>query len=333
MPGIVIGCAIENNIKIYNSVVSIVTTELYILQEDISPDGSNSLSTYTNKMEGRRSDPPFCLSVDGKSVSNVVYEYFGDFLVITRIEALNHTENDTGTTVVVEQELSGLLVKGQTFDLTLEGNIIKGSLENYSCIGCTRADIYTIEMVWLDLISSTIISSQIEGTLEVSHTLYPLRWWLDMNLAEILTSLQVILIEITAGLFTYPRAHPHGLSIWVNSDTGALFLARGWLEWEGSLQFQAVTIMNSNLDVFTNTIHEVLGTYIDFVLIYVDITNMVGWNLVAIKWSLVDLYLIPTSVILSESLGTRNPEIVTLRSNTLTAFYLMNGSELIGVLW
>ena len=172
-------------------------------------------------------------------------------------------------------------------------------------------------MIGLVIVCRTVVRSHIKAAVIVSHALQPLGRHLHMDLAEIGARLQIIPVEVPAALFTDPGTHPHRFCIRVHRDPGALQLSAFRLKGEGAFELQRIAVIDRDLNVFPDTVHKILSADVQFILIYIDIRDVIDFQVIALEGVVVYENQIPVFIILCQGGGTAYPVIPVLGTNAL----------------
>ena len=141
---------------------------------------------------------------------------FADFLVIAGIEALAHAKNNAGAAIHQDHQVAGYRILAKTLDFALLDGFVKSLFQNNGGIG-GGAYFHAINVVGLVVIGCAVIGCDKKVAIDPVNALHPLRHGLQMNLAQVF-AVDVVFIEITAGFFAHPGAHPDCLFYRVNGN-------------------------------------------------------------------------------------------------------------------
>ena len=150
-----------------------------------------------------------------------------------------------------------------------------------------------------------------------------------MYFSKVFSCLQVIFVEISAALFSNPGAHPYCLRIRIDCNSGAFQLAAFSFKRESTLQFKRICIINRDLNVLSYAVHKVLGADVEFIIINIDVSNMVYFQRIAFERIIIGFNQFPVLVIFCQSCGTAHPVIITFAAYALASVYLYRADQLI----
>ena len=161
------------------------------------------------------------------------------------------------------------------------------------------------------------------------YALQPLRRRIHFKPSLVFFCIKIVHIEILTGLIIDPGGHIYRPRIWICSYPAALELPGILPEREYSLELQCIAVIDCDLYVPAFAVHKVFHAEIQLIVVYIDVTDMVDLESIALERFIVLRNDFPVAVIFSECPGSANPVIPVLRAYTLSACDSMDIRQLI----
>ena len=199
------------------------------------------------------------------------------------IKPRRHPGDDFCAPVVQHQKLPALLIKREPFDLTLPDHIIKCLFQTDLTGSILFRQVNPVHMVRRILPCIPVIACQIQASLKAGDALQPFRARLHPKLPPVLPCIQVIHVQSLTGFVIDPGGQIDRSGIRIHCDAAALHLAGIGAERKDPLQLQRVPVVDGNLDVFPIAILKVFHAQIQFIIVHVNVADMVDFQRIACK--------------------------------------------------
>lgn len=184
-------------------------------------------------------------------------------------------------------------------------------------VGLVR-DIDAVQIVRLVEIRIAVVRGDEQLALPVMDALNLLRYGLQVHLAQVFAGVQAVFINITPAFLAYPGDHPYRALVGIDANAGHFLLSAGRLEAERALELERFSIVNGNLDILADAVHEILGTDKNFAVENVDAANVIGRNRVAVKRRLIGKQQLAVLVVLVECFAAADVVVIAVAGNALT---------------
>ena len=153
-----------------------------------------------------------------------------------------------------------------------------------------------------------------------------------MNLSQIFSCFQVVFVEVSPAFLADPGTHPYCLGIGIYRNPGTLQLPALRLKGKCPLQLKCICVIDRNLDILSDAVHEILGTCVNLVLIDVDISEVIDLCLIPFERIVIHRDQVPVLIILGQCSGSAYPVIISFTAHTLSAVHLHGSFRLIVIL-
>ena len=99
------------------------------------------------------------------------------------------------------------------------------------------------------------------------------------------------------------------------------------LKGEGAFELQRIAVVDRDLNAFSDAVHEILSADVQFILIHVDIRDVIDFQLIALEGIIVFKNQIPVFIVFCQGGGAAHPVIPALGANALPALNLHRAGQ------
>ena len=191
------------------------------------------------------------------------------------------------------------------------------------------ADRDPVHMVRSVVIGVSVVAGHEEAAFKIGDALDPHRRFIHPELSLVVSGIQIVHVQETAGFVVDPGGHIDGTGIRIYCYPAALHLSGIGAEREDPFEFQRVAVIYRDLDVLSFSVHEVLHTEIQLVLVYVDISDVIHFQIESTESISVFRYRVPVEVVFRQCRGTADPVEAAFHTDALSAVYRVDRSQLI----